>query len=126
MEWNAGVCVLAGVAAGFVVARGTQANRHADPILAVSCVAVLLVAGLNLANGANGALRLTAGSRELAAARREETDRAVQFVRSSVAPVIAEDLSLLVTAGRDVPFEAFIMWELSRQGRWNPAPFLSS
>jgi hypothetical protein len=126
MEWNAAACVLTGVAIGLVVGRSQLKDAASErDLLSLAWVAVVLTAGLSVASGVNNAMPLTSGARELLVARRGETHEAAQLIRSTSAPVMSEDLSLLVTTGRDVPFEPFIMWELCRQGRWNPTPFLN-
>jgi hypothetical protein len=124
MEWNAAVCILAGAAIGFAIAETGKAQRRRQVLVTLSCAVVILTAGVSAATTANNAFRFTRGARELNAARRVETDQAVRFVRSITAPVVSEDLSLLAVTGRELPFEPFIMWELARQGRWNPSPFI--
>lgn len=124
MEWNAAACILAGVAIGLVVAESASAQRRRPLLLALSCGVVVLTAGLNTVATANNAFRFTPGAQQLNAARRAETDQAADFVRAATAPVVSEDLSLLVVSGRELPFEPFIMWELTRQGGWNPTPFI--
>ncbi len=124
MEWNAAACILAGVAMGVVIAESAKAPRALPMRLMFSCLVLVVMAGLNVAATTNNALRLTPGARALATARQAETDQAVAIVRASTLPVVSEDLSLLATTGRELPIEPFIMWELARQGRWNPAPFI--
>jgi hypothetical protein len=126
MEWNAAACIVAGVAIGVVIAESGKPHRARPMRVAFSCIILVVMAALNLATATNNAFRLTRGARALAAARQAETDQAVAFVRASTLPIVSEDLSLLVMTGRELPIEPFIMWELARQGRWNPAPFIEA
>jgi hypothetical protein len=79
---------------------------------------------VELATAANGALHLTSGARSLEAARRNESDRALDMFRRADGPVLAYDLTLVVKANKDVLFEPFIMYELDRQGVWDARDFV--
>jgi hypothetical protein len=122
MEWNAACCVLAGSCFGRAV------DRRSDPARRASLVAASAVlAGFGLlatAETANQALRLTPGAARIEAARVAETEQVLQLVRSTPGLVYSDDLTILVKAGRDLPVEPFIMFELARDGRWDIAPFV--
>jgi hypothetical protein len=122
MEWNAACCLLAGISFGlFACCFPMRRHRTAALIIGLSVMAVGATASLD---AVNPALRLTEGARALEAAQRSESARALQFIRETSGPVLSYDLTLLVKAGRDVPFEPFIMYQLTRSGDWNPQPFI--
>ncbi len=54
----------------------------------------------------------------------DETRRLVERLRETEGPVLSEDVTLLVIAGKRVELQPFEMTQLAQQGLWDPAPFV--
>jgi hypothetical protein len=94
--------------------------------VAAPAVAVLLYALLLVATAFPAAMDPFSPSQRVVARDREaHYARALQLVRDSPGLVYAEDVSLLMAAGKEVPAEAFTVTILMREGRWDEAPFVS-
>jgi hypothetical protein len=122
MEWNVACCVLAGCGFGLLADRCSVGSIKPATILAS-----VMLAGFGAvaaAETANQALHLTSGSRSLHAARLDETQRVLDLVRHTTGPVFSDDMTILVRAGREIPVEPFIMFELTRGGQWDPTPLI--
>jgi hypothetical protein len=122
MEWNAACSLLAGVSFGLFVGRFPGRGRRASALMVG--LSVMTVGATASLEAVNQALRLTEGAKVLDVRRAAESDRALQFVRDTAGPLVSYDLTLLVKAGREVPIEPFIMYELIRSGDWDPQPFI--
>ena len=123
MEWNTAAGILAAMWFGRVVCARSPAVW--TPVRAGLTCGLLLVFGASEAIAAvNPALRFTHGAQALDAARLDESQRAVEIMRSSPGAVLADDLTAVVKAGKDVAFEPFMMYQLAQAGLWDDAPFL--
>jgi hypothetical protein len=123
MEWNAVCCALAGIGFGWLVAYAHRSPTWERRAL-LACALVAVFGAAMMPGIANDALRLTPGARALDVARQDETDRTLAAVRQAPGPVLADDLTILVKAGKQIPFEPFSMFELARQGVWDETPLL--
>lgn len=121
LEFNLICCAFAGSAMGNVAADRGRSFAWTAPVFGL----LLLVAGaLPLSAIANDALHLTPGARALAAERESEARRALDIVREAPGPVFSWDLMVVMLAGKEIPLEPAIMFELSRAGKWDMTPFL--
>ena len=50
----------------------------------------------------------------------------VERVRATSAPVLSDDMVLLIKAGKPVPWEPAIFTELTAVGRWDQNPFVAT
>ncbi len=122
MEWNVACGILTGISLGFLIGRWQEA---AGSWITVSAgAAVCLFAILAIGKTVNPALRLTAGAHRLDAAQSDEFNRALQIVQHTPGPVFAYDLTLLLKAGKEVPLEPFMLFDLAKSGRWDERPFV--
>ena len=91
-----------------------------------AAAAILLYALILAATAFPAALEPLSPSRRAADRSREALyQRALQLVRQSPGLVYAEDVSLLMAAGKEVPAEAFTATVLVREGRWDETPLVT-
>ncbi len=121
LEFNLICCILA----GFLVTRAMDQSRRVPRLASVAVALLLVAAGTRwLPVIANSALQLSAGSRALVDSRSAEKRQALEIVRREPGPVFSWDLMVLMLAQKEIPLEPAIMFELSRAGKWDIAPFL--
>ena len=111
------------VLASLLLFRVLRLPSRAAPAPAVA--AVLLYALLLAATAFPAVLEpFSPSHRAVDRAREAHYARAVQLVRESAGLVYAEDVSLLMAAGKDVPAEAFTVTTLAQNGGWDETPFV--
>lgn len=110
LDWSVGGIILAGVAAADpTTIPGT--GRRLVPLLMVVLVAVALQP-MSLLGDA------------ITPEREAEASEAIGLIRSATAPVMSEDMTLLMQAGSFVPYEPAIATELAMVHRWDEAPLI--
>jgi hypothetical protein len=123
VEWNL-LCVA--LAAAFVADSVQQwrLNPAAWRPAAAGALVVVFAVGQSPVL-ANSALQLTSGARRLETSRRASFAAAVEVARATTGDVLACELLLVDRAGKPQLFEPSSMYELTRTGDWDPAPFLA-
>jgi hypothetical protein len=121
LEFNLICCFFAGLA----VTKAMDQSRLVPMLARVTIGLLVVLAGARwLPMIADDTPHLPAGPRSLAAARAAEASQALELVRRVPGPVFSWDLMVLMLAEKDIPLEPAIMFELSRAGKWDIAPFL--
>ena len=120
IEWFATVCMFAGIAAVPMVARALG-----ERVTALPPPALLLAALVAVGLPAQILLTLPRHPTEQQLARRERAlDEVVRAIAASPKPVVSDDMTLLLRAGRDVAWEPAIVAELTRVGQYDEKPFV--
>jgi hypothetical protein len=57
-------------------------------------------------------------------AKREREDRVIEALREIPGPVIAQDVSFAIFAGKPMIYQPLVMTQLSREGLWDQGPFV--
>jgi hypothetical protein len=121
IEWFGAVAIFAAI--GVTPAINTVLGACGGP--RTSLLAIPLVASLCFAASADEAFRFGqwtdfAGSGTV---RAHKLHRLVEAIRNSAAPVISDDMTLIIRAGKPVLWEPSIAAELASVGRYNEAGF---
>lgn len=140
LAWYVGLAALSILA----TAKAGAAENYLIEFHAAASLAIAVVAAKALAALPAGAIGIAAPllamllgpfpawrrpqmmTRELwpIAAVEEAHAAAVLRLRAAKGPVLCEDPVLAFRAGHEVAFQPFIMSQLAREGRWDPAPFI--
>lgn len=122
VEWLGAVAILDGVAivpAVEIVVRGFREGRievDRNALWAVVVLATIAFEAWSLPS-----ILLTASNARASAAKAE---RIVQLIRHTPRPVISDDMTLLIRAGRPVQWEPSIAAELGATGRYDEPAFV--
>jgi hypothetical protein len=121
LEWNLACCILIGLLTGRVLRRGP--SRH--PSAAATAI-VLVVGFVGFAR-----LGTTVQQGAVVAGRNAELNgiaadagRVLDLMRATPGRVFSDDMTLLVKAGREVPWEPAIATVLAATGAWDERPAL--
>lgn len=122
IEWFCSVAILAGIAILPALATVVEHFRERDvrsgASIALPC-AVLLAVAVQAAQLPRVVLTQQEAGKESA-----QVQPAVDLIRHSAKPVISDDMTLLIRAGRPVEWEPAIAAELGATGRYNQAGFV--
>ena len=114
IEWIGWSAMPAGMALALMTAAATGAAKADGRVPRLSALpALFLLPALIMGGGDDGA-DTGDNHRALRAALFEE-------IRATSAPVLSDDMVLLVRAGKEVPWEPAILAELAAAGRWDEA-----
>ena len=122
LEWNIVCCALAGI----VVGRTWRQSRGVRMGWSVALVWLLVgAAAAGELRASRDYLRMVRGTSESWNQRVQDADLALAAVRSVKGPVLAEDMVLLVKAGKDIPWEHAIVTQLANVGLWDETPAIA-
>ena len=112
LDWQLALCPLTGVFVVLFSHRWTLQDRG----MALLRPAILFLAGVTgvqfahqAAFDCNGAIGLTAGERNKIMASRHEDQELVRLISSFPGPVVSENMTALLRAGKSIPFEPAIV-----------------
>lgn len=121
LEWNVACCILIGLLTARVLRRGP--SRHpgaaATAIILVVGVVGFTRLGTTVQQGAVIAGR-NAELNRIAA----DAGRVLDIMRATPGPIFSDDMTLLVKAGREIPWEPAIVTVLAATGAWDERPAL--
>lgn len=119
VEWFCAVALLAGVALSpilTVVMHAPRGDAATQPPSALLATAILLIVGVQAHPFSVHALTMAGGRSEAAT-----LEPIVALIRATRRPVISDDMTLLLRAGREVEWEPAIAAELGAAGRYDEA-----
>jgi hypothetical protein len=119
LEWNVVCCILA----GFLLSR---VHRSSWPRSATGVVIVLMIAifAFSRVRETRHRWNILWGRDQNMHQLAIDARRALDLIQRTPGPVLSEDMTLLMLAGKDVPWEPAIVTVLADQGLWNEAPAL--
>ena len=121
LEWNVSCCILTGLLIGRVLRHDRTWSRSP------TATAIILIVGVV----AFSRLGMTVRQSEIIAGRNVEINqiaadarRALDAMRATGGPVFSDDMTLLMKAGKEVPWEPNIATLLAAVGVWDERPAL--
>jgi hypothetical protein len=115
LEWLCACCVLVGMAAAGAL-RASVAPRR----VASSTARLAIAIGLPALLVAQATFNPTRWLLPPDPAERPRLAALLERIRAAPQPVLSEDMTLLLRAGKEVPIEPAIFTELSHKGVWDP------
>ena len=121
LEWNITCCILTGLLIGRVLGRGGRWRRSAT---ATAIILVVGVVGVSRLETTIRQAHIIAGRDALLSAMGDNAGRVLDIMRATHGRVFSDDMTLLMKAGRDVPWEPAIATALAATGAWDERPAL--
>ena len=121
LEWNVACCILIGLLLGRVLAGRRRWHRSA------TATAIVLIVGLVAFTHLGTTVRqwgIVAGRDALLNKMADDSSQALAVMRATPGRVFSDDMTLLMKAGREVPWEPAIATVLAAVGAWDERPAL--
>jgi hypothetical protein len=122
LDWQLALCPLAGI---FILLAGrkwewAQEGAFLRPMLVLALGVTGLQLGLTSLKDCSTTLGLTNMTRELRSRERQEQADLVKLIATSFpGPVVSENMTILLRAGKSIPFEPAIIKELTATGMFD-------
>jgi len=121
LEWNAALCVLAGLCIGMLLKQAFRSPRITIAVAAAFAFPVVLAfTALNMPLRSVMAHSVSQSERKLTNAYRE----LLPILAVEPGPVLSDDMVLVLRAGKDVVFEPATMNFIAEAGTWDQSAFL--
>jgi hypothetical protein len=125
LDWQLALCPLAGIFLVFFLRRWTRDVREMSllrPVLLAALLATAFNVSIQSAIDANNAAGWSGSAREKRLKERAEQAALVKLISSFPGPVVSENMTLLLKAGKSVPFEPAIVKVDSDAGIFDERP----
>lgn len=127
LDWQLALCPLAGIFVVLVVRGWSRRERSLVPLRPLLFLllgaAALLIGVPTLVDSANAA-GWSGTAREKRLNEREDQAKLVQLISSFPGPVVSENMTLLLKAGKTIPFEPAIVKVDTEAGIFDEAPLV--
>lgn len=127
LDWQLALCPLAGIFMVLFLGRWTARDRGMEmlrPVLFLALGSTALVVGVQTLIDCNNAGGWTGSAREKRLIERREQAELVQLISTFPGPVVSENMTLLLRAGRTVPFEPAIIKQTTDTGIFDERPLV--